>query len=58
MWVKIKKIELATNYTNIIPPFDGWRKINNKVIEKIKEGIKNNKNAFDITEEIKNSVSQ
>jgi len=28
------------------------------VIEKIKEGIGNNKNAFDITEEIKNSVSQ
>ena len=55
---KMKRIELATNYTNIIPQFDGWRKINNTVIAKIKEGIGNNKNAFDITEEIKNSVSQ
>ncbi len=55
---KMKVIELATKYTNAIPQIEGWGKINNTVISKIKEGIKNNKNAFDITEEIKNSVNQ
>jgi len=55
---KMKVIEVATKYTKAIPQIEGWGKINNTVISKIKEGIKNNKNAFDITEEIKNSVNQ
>lgn len=55
---KMKKIERAVDYTSYTPKHMNWREINNITIEKIKSGIKNGKEAFDIIEDIRNSVEK
>jgi len=55
---KMKKIEEAVKYTELPPLWDKWEKVNNLVIERVKEGIKEGKSAYEVIEGIKKEVGE
>ncbi|MGB9780283.1 ABC transporter substrate-binding protein [Caldanaerobacter sp.] len=55
---KMKKIEEAVKYTELPPIVKGWEKINNVIIEEVREGIREGKNAYDVITEIEKKVKE
>ncbi|MGB9678540.1 MAG: ABC transporter substrate-binding protein [Thermoanaerobacteraceae bacterium] len=53
-----KAIEKAVEYTNKIPYYSFLRNINNKIVNEIKKGVKENETGFDIINNIKDDIDQ